>query len=188
MTGWLLPWLRPAGELPSSGRTLMRRRSRHRRTGGSGCTRVLYESGAAAVRAIAARRRRHAARVGDRLLATSVELRLPMGSPLAAGKTGFRLFYDAAVVWNARSVRGQLLKGGAIGVFLSIPVFGRPAVRCRPRFGGVAWSCIARPGSASERSGSRMGDRPRCSSCRSASPSTSGLSLPTGDAFIHNPD
>ena len=64
------------------------------------------------------------ARVGDHLLATSVELRLPVNSPLAAGKTGFRLFYDTAAVWNAGSVRGQLLKGVGIGVFLSIPVFG----------------------------------------------------------------
>ena len=64
------------------------------------------------------------ARVGDRLLGTSVEMRLPVNSPLAAGKTGFRLFYDTAAVWNAGSVRGRLLDGVGIGVFLSIPVFG----------------------------------------------------------------
>ena len=63
-------------------------------------------------------------RVGDRLLAASVELRLPMNSPLASGKTGFRLFYDTAAVWNVGSVRDRRLEGVGIGVFLSIPIFG----------------------------------------------------------------
>ena len=64
------------------------------------------------------------ARVGDRLLAASVELRLPLSSPLATGKTGFRLFYDTAAVWNAGSVRDELLKGVGVGVFVSLPVVG----------------------------------------------------------------
>ncbi len=63
-------------------------------------------------------------RVGDKLLAASVELRLPMNSPLASGRTGFRLFYDTAVVWNVGSVRDRRLEGVGIGVFLSIPIFG----------------------------------------------------------------
>ena len=65
-----------------------------------------------------------ASRVGDRLMATSVELRLPMNSPFAAGKTGLRLFYDTGAVWNVGAVRGPLLEGVGIGVFLSIPIFG----------------------------------------------------------------
>ena len=64
------------------------------------------------------------ARVGDRLLAASVELRLPMSSPLATGKSGFRLFYDTAAVWNAGSARDQLLEGVGVGVFLNLPVVG----------------------------------------------------------------
>lgn len=64
------------------------------------------------------------ARVGDQLLATSFELRLPLNSPLVADKTGFRLFYDTAAVWNAGSVRDQWLNGVGVGVFLSLPVVG----------------------------------------------------------------
>ena len=64
------------------------------------------------------------ARVGDRLLAASIELRLPLSSPLATGKTGFLLFYDTAAVWNDGSVRDQWLKGVGVGVFLDLPVIG----------------------------------------------------------------
>lgn len=64
------------------------------------------------------------AQVGDRLLAASVELRLPMNSPFAAGRTGFRFFYDTAAVWNAGAVRSRMLEGVGVGVFLSVPVFG----------------------------------------------------------------
>ena len=64
------------------------------------------------------------ARVGDRLLAASIELRLPLSSPLATGKTGFLLFYDTAAVWDDGSVRDQWLKGVGVGVFLDLPVIG----------------------------------------------------------------
>ena len=64
------------------------------------------------------------ARVGDRLLAASIELRVPLSSPLATGKSGFRLFYDTAAVWNAGSARDQWLKGVGVGVFLNLPVVG----------------------------------------------------------------
>ena len=64
------------------------------------------------------------ARVGDHLLAASIELRVPLSSPLATGKSGFRLFYDTAAVWNARSARDQWLKGVGGGVFLNLPVVG----------------------------------------------------------------
>ena len=64
------------------------------------------------------------ARVGDSLLAASIELRLPLSSPLATGKTGFLLFYDTAAVGNAGSARDQWLKGVGVGVFLDPPVIG----------------------------------------------------------------
>ncbi len=62
--------------------------------------------------------------VGDRMLATSVELRVPLSSALAADKTGFRIFYDAAAVWNSGSTRGRLLEGVGVGVFVAIPLVG----------------------------------------------------------------
>ena len=65
-----------------------------------------------------------AARVGDSLLAASIELRLPLSSPLATGKTGFLLFYDTAAVWNAGSARDQWLEGVGVGVFVDLPVIG----------------------------------------------------------------
>ena len=95
--------------------------------------RVLYEGASAALQPYeqsllggvgTLRGWRFGARVGDRMLATSVELRLPMNSPFAAGKTGFRLFYDTGAVWNVGAVRGPLLEGVGIGVFLSIPILG----------------------------------------------------------------
>ena len=42
-------------------------------------------------------------RMGDRLLATSLEWRLPVTSPLSAGNAGLRFFYDRATVWNVGS-------------------------------------------------------------------------------------
>ena len=95
--------------------------------------RVLYEGASAALQPYeqsllggvgTLRGWRFGARVGDRMLATSVELRLPMNSPFAAGRTGFRLFYDTGAVWNVGAVRGPLLEGVGIGVFLSIPILG----------------------------------------------------------------
>lgn len=64
------------------------------------------------------------AQAGDRLVAASIELRVPLSSPLSTGKTGFRLFYDTAAVWNTGSVRDPLLKGVGVGVFLDLPVVG----------------------------------------------------------------
>ena len=62
-------------------------------------------------------------RAGDRLVAVSVELRLPMGSPLSMGNAGFRVFYDTAAAYDAgRSVHDQrFLKGAGAGVFLTVP-------------------------------------------------------------------
>ncbi len=63
------------------------------------------------------------ARVGDRLAAASVELRLPLGSPISMGNTGVRFFYDTAAAYDAgRSLRDQrFLKGAGAGVFLTAP-------------------------------------------------------------------
>ena len=63
------------------------------------------------------------ARVGDRLAAASVELRLPLGSPIAMGNAGVRIFYDTAAAYDVgRSLSDQrLLKGAGGGVFLTVP-------------------------------------------------------------------
>ena len=63
------------------------------------------------------------ARVGDRLAAASVELRLPLGSPLLVGNAGVRFFYDTAAVSAAgRSLRGaRFLRGAGGGVFVTVP-------------------------------------------------------------------
>lgn len=62
-------------------------------------------------------------RVGDRLVAASVELRLPMSSPLSMGTAGLRIFYDTAVAYDTgQSVHDQrFLKGVGAGVFLALP-------------------------------------------------------------------
>lgn len=63
------------------------------------------------------------ARVGDRLAAASVELRLPLGSPISMGNTGVRVFYDTAAAYDAgRPLSSQrFLKGAGGGVFLTVP-------------------------------------------------------------------
>lgn len=64
-------------------------------------------------------------RVGDRLMAASVELRLPMSSPLSIGNAGFRIFYDTAAAYDVgQSLRGaRFLAGAGGGVFLTLPPF-----------------------------------------------------------------
>lgn len=62
-------------------------------------------------------------RVGDRLVGASVELRLPVSSPLSMGTAGLRIFYDTAAAYDAgQSLRDQrFLKGAGAGVFLVLP-------------------------------------------------------------------
>ncbi len=63
------------------------------------------------------------ARVGDRLAAAAVELRLPLGSPISMGNAGVRFFYDTAAAYDVgRSLSDQrFLKGAGAGVFLTVP-------------------------------------------------------------------
>ena len=63
------------------------------------------------------------ARVGDRLAAASLELRLPLGSPISMGNAGVRFFYDTAAAYDVgRSLGDQrFLKGAGAGVFLTMP-------------------------------------------------------------------
>ena len=63
------------------------------------------------------------ARVGDRLAAASVELRLPLGSPISMGNAGVRFFYDTAAAYDVgRSLSDQrFLTGAGAGVFLTVP-------------------------------------------------------------------
>ena len=83
------------------------------------------------------------AQVGDRLLAASIELRLPLSSPLATGKTGFLLFYDTAAALLRhgcsveRRIRARPANEGCRRRCVSEPAGGRErAVRRRPRLAG----------------------------------------------------
>ena len=64
-------------------------------------------------------------RMGDRLLATSLEWRLPVTSPLSAGNAGLRFFYDRATVWNvgSRLRDATFLDGAGVGLFVTAPLF-----------------------------------------------------------------
>ncbi len=63
--------------------------------------------------------------VGDRRAASSVELRIPVDSPVGTGRAGFVVFYDAGKVWAAgepfRAVRWR--QGAGVGVFVLAPFF-----------------------------------------------------------------
>ena len=63
------------------------------------------------------------ARVGDRLAVASVELRLPLGSPISMGNAGVRIFYDTAAAYDAGQSLGdqRFLRGAGAGVFLTVP-------------------------------------------------------------------
>jgi outer membrane protein assembly factor BamA len=67
---------------------------------------------------------------GDNRLVTSVELRLPLDSPVGAGKAGVVLFYDAGKVWQAgeRPRAARLRQGAGVGVFVIAAPFFRLAV------------------------------------------------------------
>jgi outer membrane protein assembly factor BamA len=58
--------------------------------------------------------------VGDKLFATSAELRMPLTSPLKVGRTGFTVFVDSgAVAPHGARLRDQRMHSGAgVGVFL----------------------------------------------------------------------
>jgi hemolysin activation/secretion protein len=62
----------------------------------------------------------HAA--GDNLTSASLELRLPVNSPLSVGRMGVKTFVDAATVYAAGTgLRGQrFARGAGAGVFVSI--------------------------------------------------------------------
>ena len=64
------------------------------------------------------------ARVDDRILAASLELRMPIGSPLSAGNTGIRFFYDTGAAYGAgQSLYDvRFLKGAGAGLFLLAPL------------------------------------------------------------------
>ena len=67
------------------------------------------------------------ARVDDRILAASLELRLPIGSPLSAGNAGIRIFYDTGAAYGAgQSIYDvRFLKGAGAGLFLLAPLGAR---------------------------------------------------------------
>ena len=67
------------------------------------------------------------ARVDDRILAASLELRMPIGSPLSAGNAGIRIFYDTGAAYGAgQSIYDvRFLKGAGAGLFLLAPLGAR---------------------------------------------------------------
>ena len=67
------------------------------------------------------------ARVDDQVLAASLELRMPVGSPLSAGNAGIRIFYDTGAAYGAgQSIADvPLLKGAGAGLFLLAPLGAR---------------------------------------------------------------
>ena len=67
------------------------------------------------------------ARVDDRVLAASLELRIPIGSPLSAGNAGIRIFYDTGAAYGARKPVSEVrfLKGAGAGLFLLAPLGAR---------------------------------------------------------------
>ena len=66
--------------------------------------------------------------VGDRIVAVSIELRLPVTSVLSEGRIGLRFFLDTAAAYNAdhRIQDAVFRKGTGIGVFFLPPRFGYP--------------------------------------------------------------
>ena len=85
---------------------------------------------------------------GDNLIAGSVELRVPLTSPLEAGRFGVKAFVDAGTTWNAgeRLADRHVLVGAGGGVYLGVGMFmatldaARSAGRTRLHFGlGMAF-------------------------------------------------
>lgn len=62
---------------------------------------------------------------GDRVVASSLELRVPITSPFSAGKMGLSFFVDAGAAYEAaeRLRSARFHRGGGAGVFLLTPLF-----------------------------------------------------------------
>jgi outer membrane protein assembly factor BamA len=83
---------------------------------------------------------------GDSLLATSVELRLPLNSPLRATRTGVDLFFDAGKVQDAGASLSDARweRGAGVGVFLLAPFIQLNLdVGRNLRGGGTRWHFAA---------------------------------------------
>ena len=78
------------------------------------------------------------ARVDDRLLVASIELRMPVGSPLSAGNAGIRVFYDTGAAYGAREsiYDVRFLKGAGAGLFLLAPLGARLSIDVAHDFAG----------------------------------------------------
>lgn len=63
--------------------------------------------------------------VGDNMAAGSVELRLPLSSPVSLARTGVAVFYDAGTSWDhGLRFRDQRLdRGVGVGFFVAAPLF-----------------------------------------------------------------
>ena len=76
---------------------------------------------------------------GDNLFATSVELRIPMNSPLNVGRFGFKAFVDAGTSWNHGEQYNdqQFLRGIGGGIYLGAGPFIMNLDIAKPRVGNV---------------------------------------------------
>lgn len=84
---------------------------------------------------------RPGSRAGDHLAAASLELRVPLTSPLSVGRFGVRGFVDAGTTWNDGERIGKTRwdRGVGGGVFFNATVFNVSADVAWPESGGSRW-------------------------------------------------
>lgn len=78
---------------------------------------------------------------GDSMLATSVELRVPVNSPLRASRVGVDVFFDAGKVQDAGASLGSARweRGAGIGAFVLAPFFQLNLDVARNLRDGIRW-------------------------------------------------
>ena len=83
--------------------------------------------------------------VGDKMLATSAELRLPLNSPLKIARAGVDLFYDAGKIQRNGLPLGDARweQGAGVGVFLLAPFFQVNLDVASDLSGGIRWHFAA---------------------------------------------
>jgi outer membrane protein assembly factor BamA len=81
----------------------------------------------------------------DSILATSVELRVPVNSPIGTARTGFEIFFDAGKAQDAgRSLSdAKWERGAGAGVFVLAPFFQLRLDVASNLRGGVRWHLAA---------------------------------------------
>ena len=117
-----MPRVDARGFLGLSGRTVLAVRARYQ--GASAAVPAYAQpllGGVGSGGVVAVRGQRLGARAGDRLAAASVELRLPLTSPLSFGTLGVRLFFDTGATYSVteRLGRTRFSQGAGAGVFFN---------------------------------------------------------------------